>query len=131
MKNGRILNRRRKFSKEFKQQLVREFEGKKFTLLELSRLHNIGYSLLYKWVYKYSTNNQPSSIIVEMEESSTAKLKAYQEKIKELERIVGRKQIEIDYLDKIIACANDHYQTDLKKTLSAKSSNGIKSDKVK
>ena len=62
---------------------------------------------------------------------STEKLQAYQNRIKELERIVGQKQIKIDYLDKIIDCANDHYETDLKKTLSTKPSNGSKIKAVK
>ena len=131
MKSGRTLNRKRKFSEEFSKQLVREFEGKKFTILELSRLHNIHHSLIYKWVHKYSSNKQPDSVIVEMKESSSEKLKAYQERIKELERIVGQKQIKLDYLDKIIDCANEHYQTDLKKTLSTKPFNGSKAKEVK
>ena len=124
MKNSRTLNRKRKFSEEFKNHLVREFESKKFSILELSKLHNIHVSLLYKWVHKYCSTPSPNSVIVEMKDSSTKKLKAYQERIKELERIVGQKQIKIDYLDQIIASANKHYETDLKKTLSTKWSNG-------
>ena len=131
MKNGRTLNRKRKFSEEFKKHLVREFEGKKFSILELSKLHNIHHSLLYKWVHHYSKNTLPNSVIIEMKQSSTEKLQAYQNRIKELERIVGQKQIKIDYLDKIIDCANDHYETDLKKTLSTKPSNGSKIKAVK
>jgi len=131
MKNGRSLNRKRKFSEEFRKQLVREFEGKKFTLLELSKLHNIHLSVLYKWVHKYTLNPSPNSVIIEMKESSTEKLKSYQDRIKELEQIVGQKQIKIDYLDKIIDSANEHYETDLKKTLSTKPSNGSKITAVK
>lgn len=131
MKNGRSLNRKRKFSEEFRKQLVREFEGKKFTLLELSKLHNIHLSVLYKWVHKYTLNPSPNSVIIEMKESSTEKLKSYQDRIKELEQIVGQKQIKIDYLDKIIDSANEHYETDLKKNLSTKPSNGSKRTAVK
>lgn len=131
MKNVRTLNRKRKFSEEFKKHLVREYEGKKFSLLELSKLHNVHLSLMYKWVHKYSINTSPNSVIIEMKDSSTNKLKAYEARIKELERIVGQKQIKIDYLDKIIDCANEHYETDLKKTLSTKSSNGSKQEEVK
>jgi len=130
MKNSRTLNRKRKFSEEFKKHLVREFESKKFSVLELSKLHNIHVSLLYKWVHKYCSIPSPNSVIVEMKDSSTKKLKAYQERIKELERIVGQKQIKLDYLDKIIALANAHYETDLKKTLGTKRFNGSKTKVV-
>lgn len=123
MKNSKKINRCRKFSKEFKLQIVREFESHQFTALELSKLHNIHNSLIYRWIRQYSSNQQPQSVIVEMKNSSTNQLKAYRDKIKELERIVGKKQIEIDFLNQIIDCADEHYQTDLKKTLNTKLSN--------
>ncbi len=131
MKNGRSLRRKRKFSEDFKKHLIREFESKKFSILELSKLHNVHLSVLYKWAHKYSTSPSPNSVIIEMKQSSTEKLKAYEDRIKELEQIVGQKQIKIEYLDKIIASANEHYETDLKKTLSTKSSNGSKKKAVK
>jgi len=50
-----------------------------------------------------------------MKESSLQKLKAYEKRIKELEQIVGQKQIKIDYLEKIIDLSSQHFDTDLKK----------------
>lgn len=122
MKSTKTINRSRKFSKDFKLQIVSEFESHQFTALELSKLYSIHSSLIYKWVRKFSKHQQPPSVIVEMKNSSTKKLKDYQDKIEELERIVGQKQIQIDFLDQIIDCANEYYQTDLKKTLSTKPS---------
>ena len=122
MKKGRLLNRYRKFSVSFKKQLVREFETNQFTVLELCRLHSIHNSQIYRWIAKYGSHPPNAHVIVEMKNSSSKKLKAYEDRIKELERIVGQKQIMIDYLDGIIECANEHYQTDLKKTSATPSS---------
>ena len=39
-----------------------------------------------------------------------------EKRLKEAEAALGRKQMEIDFLNKIIDLANDEYRTDLKKT---------------
>ncbi len=53
-----------------------------------------------------------------MSESSTKKLKDMELRIKELERIVGQKQIKIDYLEKMIELASEQYQVDIKKNFN-------------
>ena len=50
-----------------------------------------------------------------MKNSSTKKMKDLEARIKELEGIVGCKQIEIDYLNKMIDIANDELNIDIKK----------------
>jgi len=121
MKNGRKISSRRKFSDEFKKTIVKEYESGQFTVNELGKLHKVANKVIYHWIYKYSNYNQANTVIVEMKNSSTQKLKDYEIRIKELERIVGQKQIEIDYLSKVIDIANQHYQTDLKKNSNSKS----------
>ncbi|MFK7935988.1 MAG: transposase [Saprospiraceae bacterium] len=115
MKKGQGIKKRRIFSKSFKQHLVKEYESGKFTVLELCKLHGVNNPSLYSWIYKYSTYNQSNTVVVEMKESSLQKLKAYEKRIKDLEQIVGQKQIQIDYLEKIIDLSNQHFDTDLKK----------------
>ncbi|MBK8149756.1 MAG: hypothetical protein IPK58_16510 [Acidobacteria bacterium] len=46
------------------------------------------------------------------------------EKVKELERAVGQKQIQIDFFDKMIELAEEEYRIDIKKKCSTKSSGG-------
>lgn len=115
MNNGKRIKSPRTFSVELKKHIVKEYESGKFTVLELSKLHDIANQNIYRWIYKYSAFNQSNTIIVEMKESSTRKLKSYEKRIKELEQMIGQKQIKIDYLEKIIELSNDHYKTDLKK----------------
>jgi len=115
MNKGKKITKKRKFSEEFKKFLVSEYESGKFPVLELSKLHGVSFQLIYRWIYKYSSFNKPNTVIVELKESSMRKLKAYEKRIKELEQIVGQKQLKIDYLEKIIDLSNEHYKTDLKK----------------
>lgn len=109
----------RRFSKEFKNAIVLEFEKGNFSVIELCRLHDLHPPNVYNWIYKYSSQKKPASVIVEMKESSTKKLKDYELKIKELERIIGQKQIAIDYLEKLINEASSHYGEDIKKNSSS------------
>tara|TARA_R110000850_G_scaffold30630_3_gene84248 strand:- start:2483 stop:2656 length:174 start_codon:yes stop_codon:yes gene_type:complete len=50
-----------------------------------------------------------------MKNNSTHKLKALEQRIKELEQTIGSKQIEIDYLEKMIDIAKTELDIDIKK----------------
>jgi hypothetical protein len=52
--------------------------------------------------------------VVEME-SETKRVLALLQKVAELERIVGQKQIMIDFQSKMIELAEEEYQVDIKK----------------
>ena len=51
-----------------------------------------------------------------MKDSQAHKFKQMEARIKELERAVGQKQMNIDYLEKMIDLAKEHYDMDIKKT---------------
>lgn len=125
------LNSRRIFSEDFKKLRVKEYESGKFTLAELSRLHGVSLGIVYRWVHKYSTYNKKSCKIVEMDESSTKKVKEMENRIKELERIVGQKQLKIDFLEKMIEIADEDFNIDIKKKSNTKLSGGSEKTDVK
>jgi hypothetical protein len=56
--------------------------------------------------------------------SDSRKIQALQEKIKEMERIIGEKQIKIDFQEKMIEIAEREYRVDIKKKFSGKRSSG-------
>jgi len=120
------LRKRRIFSETFKKERVKEFESGKLSVLEISRLYGISFQSLYKWIYQYSVYNKKGFRIVEHKDSSTQRLKQLQERIKELERIVGQKQINIDYLEKMIELAKRELGIDIKKNFGSPQSNGLK-----
>jgi len=120
----KLICKKRKYSEDFKRSLVKDFESGRFSVPQLERLHNIGNPLIYRWIYKYSQTNEQGQRIVEMKDSSTQKLKALERRVKELEQMVGRKQIEIDYLEKMIDMAKEELHIDLKKNFNTPPSGG-------
>lgn len=119
-----ILRSRRIFSEDFKKARVKEYETGEFTIKELSILYSVRLTNVYRWIYKYSTYNKKKLRIVEMEESSTKKVEDLCNRIKELERIIGQKQLNIDYLEKMIEIAKEQYGIDIKKNSNTPQSNG-------
>ena len=122
--NIKTIRKLRIYSEEFKRQLVAEFEKGYYSVPQLEKLHGIHNASLYRWIYKYSTFNAKGYRIIEMKKSSTSKVKQLQDKVKELERMVGQKQIMLDYYEKMIEIAKDELDIDLKKNFDTPQSSG-------
>lgn len=127
--NVRKIQSTRRYSEEFKKAIVKEFE-QGTSVLTLCKLHNLREGTIYNWIYKY-TDNEKTSHIVEMKNSSSEKLKQLESRIKELEQIVGQKQIKLDYLEKMIELANDELAIDIKKNYNTPRSTGLGSTNKK
>lgn len=125
------IRKQRRYSQEFKQQLVSDYESGKYSVLELEKLHGVSNPTIYQWIYKFSTFNKSGYRVVEMSKSSDKKVKDLQEKIKQLEQTVGQKQIMIDYLEKMMDIAKEELDIDIKKNFSIPPSNGSKKTKKK
>lgn len=121
----REIRKQRVYSNEFKQELVDLFESGKFSVLQLEKLYGVANNTIYQWIYKQSSFNQKGYRVIEMKQSSSAKLKELEQKVKELESIVGQKQIKIDYLEKMIDIAQDELNIDIKKNYNTPQSNGL------
>lgn len=107
--------RKRTFSEEFKRQKVREIERKETTVIEVSKAYQVRVNNVYKWMNKYCIkDNKGVRLVVEME-SETKRIIALLQKVAELERMVGQKQIIIDFQNKMIELAEEEYHVDIKK----------------
>jgi transposase-like protein len=122
--NIKSIRKKRLYSEEFKKRIVKEFETGKFSVPQIEKLHGIGNRLIYNWIYKYSTFNERGYRIMEIKKSSTSKIRDLQNRIKELERMVGQKQIKIDYYEKMIELAKEELNIDLKKNFDTPQSSG-------
>ena len=120
--NVRRIKKFRQYSEEFKKQLVFEFESGQHSVPQLERLYGVRTTILYRWIYKYSTFNEKGYRIVEKKSSSTNRLKELEKKIKDLEAALGRKQITIDYLETMILVAKEEFDIDIKKNYSTQQS---------
>ena len=129
--NLKKVRKQRRYSEEFRKQVVFDYESGGYSASELSRLHGISLQSIYNWIYKYSICNQKGYRVVEMKDSSTKKLKDLEKRIKELEGMIGRKQIKIDYLEKLIELAGEEYDIDIKKNSDTPQSTGSGNTKKK
>ena len=119
-----LIRKGRKYSEEFRRELVRLFETGRYSVVQLYKLYGVHFSLIYQWIYKYSQLNEKGFRIVEMKQSSTSKLKALEQKVKALEQMVGQKQIQIEFLEKMIEIAEKELKIDIKKKPSTPQSTG-------
>ncbi len=111
--------RYRRFSDNFKQGKVREIESGKATVREVCKAYEVSDVSVYKWLEKYSSKSKPERTIVESK-SDTQKILALQKKVADLERVLGQKQLEVEYKDKMIEIAESKYGIDIKKNSETK-----------
>lgn len=110
----------RRFSNNFKLQKVREIEIGKTKVSEISKQYQVSRGMVYRWINKFSTmQNKKERLIVETA-SDTKQLLLLKKKVAELERIIGQKQLMIDFKDKMISIAEETYGVDIKKKFSTK-----------
>ena len=119
-KMSTAARRRRRFSDEFKRKKVEEIEQGFLTMAQVSREYEVRESNVLKWVYKYGKSSSKGVRMVVELESDTAKLLAQQRKIAELERLLGQKQVKIEFLEKMIDLTEQTYQIDIKKKFDTK-----------
>ena len=129
MKSQVTLKGLRKFSEEFKRQIVQDYEYGKLTIKELARVHQLARSQIYEWIYRYSIYNKKGLQVVEYSDSSEKRIKELQEYIKELERALGRSKLEGQYNEKLIELAKEKLGIDLKKNFDTSQSSGSSQSK--
>lgn len=109
----------RYFSESFKREKVKLVLKNQLSVTQLSRLYGVSRASVYKWIYKYSDLERGQKMVVQME-SEEFKTKRLQEKVAELERAIGQKQLEIDFLNKTLEFASKEVGYDLKKKYNSK-----------
>jgi transposase len=118
---------RRYFSEEFKKKKIRELERNITSVIDICKTYSVSRTSVYKWAFKYSAMAKKQVKQVVEAKSDTQKIKALEERIKELERIVGQKQLLLEFKDKMIEIAEADYGVDIKKKVGSKLSSGITS----
>lgn len=114
----------RYFSEDFKKKKVREIERGLATIAQVAGEYQVTRTAVYKWLYKYSAMRKKNIKQVVEAKSDTVKLTRLREEVREMERLIGQKQITIDFLEKMIELAEKEYGIDIKKKYSSKPSSG-------
>lgn len=120
------LRPRRVFSVQIRIQTVKDIEDGKCSVLQASRELSVSYQTVYRWIYTYSRYLSKNKVMVVEDESEAYRT---QELLKEKQNLLaelGRKQLEIDVLKKMIELAEAEFGVDLKKNLDTKPSPGSK-----
>lgn len=122
LKNLSSADRRnRRFSEEFKRSKVRAIEAKRLKVSEVCYLYEVSRTSVHRWLNKYGQKTEKSvKIVIEMQ-SEAQRTKLLQERVAELERAVGLKQLEIDYLNQLLVIESQELGYDLKKSTDSHS----------
>jgi len=117
----------RYFSDDFKRKKIRELERNVSSIADICKTYSVSRASVYRWIYKYSVMAKKQVKQVVEAKSDTQKIKALQERIKELERVVGQKQLLLEFKDKMIEIAEATYGVDIKKKVGSRLSSGTTS----
>ncbi len=112
---GEINKRRRTFSVAFKQEKVKQIESKQIKVLQICKLYDVSDTSVYNWIKLYGSCQQKGERIVIEKESEANKTGLLLKQVAELERMLGQKQIEVEYLKKIVEFGSDLTKTDIQK----------------
>jgi len=115
------------FSISLKKKIVSDIEKGKASVLSVSREYDVSLTSVYKWLSEHSRHLQSAKTLVMQMDSEGYKTKELEKRIKELEAALGRKQMEIDYLNKMIDISKEELGVDLKKKFEIPPSDGSSS----
>lgn len=118
--SGNGLNVRRTFSEEFKRKKVAEIESRITKVSEICKAYKVSGTAVYNWIYLYSTKMKKKERLIVEAESDTRKIGELRQRIAELERALGQKQIQLDFREKMIEIAEETYGVDIKKKFGGK-----------
>lgn len=114
----------RYFSDDFKRRKVEEIESKMISIAEICRQYSVSNAAVYKWIYKFSLMRKKGIKMVIETDSDTARIKALQDQIAQLEQMLGQKQFEVEFMKKQLEIASEQYGVDFKKKRSGQPLSG-------
>ena len=108
------------FNEDFKRSKVSEIERNILTIAELCKEHQVTRTAVYKWIYKYSLMRKQENKQIIEPESETRKVLLLKQEVIELHRVIGEKQLKLDFMEKVIDMAEKEYGPDFKKKFISK-----------
>jgi transposase-like protein len=119
-RSKRELRQSRYFSEEFKLKKVKEIESGLTKVCEVCREYEVSGVSVYNWLNKYSRNMKSKPRMIVEAGSDTQKIQLLKQKLAEAERLLGQKQIEVEFLNKVIEIAEDRFNIEIKKKSGGK-----------
>ena len=115
----------RTFSEAFKRAKVAEIDAGKIKIADIVRIYGVRDHNVRKWIKKYSILPQTHTRMVVELESESLKTEQLAKKVAELERVIGQKQLEIDFLNTLVTVSSQEVGIDLRKVFFTKHSTDL------
>jgi len=109
---------KRIFSDVLKRKIIKDLERGKVTVAQVSRDYSVSQQSVYNWLEKYSSSYNKQVRIVVEGKSESFRSKELEKENKELQAALGRKQLEVEFLNKLIERVGKELGVDIKKKLS-------------
>jgi transposase-like protein len=113
-------NGRRYFKESARRQIVKEIESG-LSKAEAARKYEVSQTTIFKWYSKYSVLYEKSLVMVVEHASDSDKVKRLERELEQTYASLGRKDIELKYLEALLVEAGAHFGVDLKKNFAPKS----------
>jgi transposase-like protein len=115
---------KRVFSDSLKRKIIKDLEQGKLTVAQAGREYSVSIQSVYKWLEKYSKLYDKQVRVVVEAKSELFRSKELEIENKNLQAALGRKQLEVEFLNEMIKRIGDELGVDIKKKLSTTPSIG-------
>ena len=130
--NGDLLTKKfnprpkRIFSVELKKKLVLEIEYNRLTVNDVVNMYKVSNQTVYRWLREHSSTYKTGSVMVVESDSKETKIDKLVKYIADLERSLGQKQMEVDFLNNVVDICSEELGYDVKKKCTTTQSSGSK-----
>ena len=120
----RSQRQRRRFSKSIQRSSVHRIDKGDVSITELCRELEVSRNAVYKWMAKYSVIYRKQNRFIVEDKSQHSRVKSLEKEVKELQAALGRKQMELEYLSKLIELTEKESGIEILKKDESKPWNG-------
>lgn len=111
----------KRYSIAFKQQVVREYEAGASAKRLRAKYGIGGTRTINLWLAQYGREGSRYKLMVIQSPDEQNRVKRLEEQVRLLESAVAQSQLNVLMLESVVAVADEHFETDLKKTFGPKS----------
>ena len=115
---NQVRREKRIFSDVLKRKIIKDLEQGKVRVAQVCRDYSVSHQSVYNWLEKYSSSYNKQVRIVVEGKSESFRSKELEKENKELQAALGRKQLEVEFLNKLIERVGKELGIDIKKKLS-------------
>jgi transposase-like protein len=98
--------RRRRFSKEFRKEVVGLIERGEISITDASRLYEVKAQNVREWVKRFGKGEYPQQIVIQSTKD-VRRLEELERENRKLKEMIGTQQVKVVYLETLVALAKE------------------------